>query len=101
MTTDWNQIPIKVTSSTSYKAEVPEEYVQALRHNIDYLKQTFPGSKEFGSSASAAYAGTPHSTHDIDLIISDTDFAANVESKFGPRTGNNWKVTRRDDTFTT
>ena len=101
MITDWNQIPMKTTSSTSYKAEVPEEYVQALRHNIDYLKQTFPGSKEFGSSASAAYAGTPHSTHDIDLIISDTDFAANVESKFGPRTGNNWKVTRRDDTFTT
>lgn len=101
LATDWEKIPNIGIGTTEYSAYVPDEYVKALRKNIDWLKQEFPGAKEFGSSATAAYAGTPHSTHDIDLIMSDTDFMKYVESKLGPRTGSNWKMTRPNDTFTT
>lgn len=99
-----------------YSASVPQAYRNALRKNIEYLTEMFPGSKAFGSSTTSAYAGTPHSTHDIDLLISDTDFVNSVEKQLGDRfvsgdkytntLGNGWRVSSKpnqtgyDDTFT-
>jgi hypothetical protein len=66
----------------------------------------FPGAKPFGSSTTSAYAGTPHVTHDIDLLLSDTDFVSQVEKKFGGRAGDGWSVSSKpngtgfEDTYT-
>ena len=91
--------PMQTTGDVNYNANIPKEYIDALQHNINYLKQLFPGSKEFGSS-SVAVKGTPHNTHDIDLIISDADFATNVKNKFLNKSGTNWRETRPNDTYT-
>ena len=96
----------KVIGSDRYDAAIPEEYKEALKHNIQWLKENFPGSKEFGSSSTSAYANTPHSTHDIDLLISDQDFANSAEKMFGNHTENGWRVSSKpnstgfEDTYT-
>ena len=89
-----------------YSAEIPEQFENVLKHNIEYLKEMFPGAKPFGSSTTSAYAGTPHATHDIDLLMSDTDFVSQVEKKLGGRTGSGWSVSSKpnntgfEDTYT-
>lgn len=55
---------------------VPKEYTQTLRSNIDYVQNTlFPGSgiKVFGSSAGVTEAGFPHATHDVDFYITQKE----------------------------
>lgn len=89
-----------------YSAQIPEEYPEALKRNINWLVQKFGGSKPFGSSVTSAYSGTPHITHDIDLIMSEEDFAKNVESALGKRTEQGWSVNSKpnftgfEDTYT-
>jgi hypothetical protein len=94
------------TSADGYSADVPQEYKDALKQNIEYLVRRFAGSKPFGSSVTSAYADTPHVTHDIDLIMSEDDFMRNVESALGKRTEAGWRVNSKpngtpyDDTYT-
>lgn len=55
---------------------IPEEYTNTLRNNIDYVQNTlFPGSgvKVFGSSAGVTEAGFPHATHDVDFYITQNE----------------------------
>lgn len=55
---------------------IPEEYTNTLRSNIDYVQNTlFPGSgvKVFGSSAGVTEAGFPHATHDVDFYITQNE----------------------------
>lgn len=92
--------------ATQYSAQIPESLGDVLQYNIEYLKKMFPGAKPFGSSTTSAYAGTPHVTHDIDLLLSDTDFVSQVEKKFGGRAGDGWSVSSKpngtgfEDTYT-
>lgn len=54
--------------------DLPEEYVQRLKHNIDYVKQELPGFKPFGSSVGVTEAKFPHATHDIDGYMLESDW---------------------------
>lgn len=71
--------------STRNKTNIPkfeefgnldQEYIEALRHNIEYVKSKYPGSVAFGSSIGVTEGGLPHATHDIDLYITDADLKA-------------------------
>ena len=53
---------------------IPEDYIQALQKNIDYLQQRFPGFKPLGSSVGVTKGGLPHVTHDIDGFITEEAF---------------------------
>lgn len=55
---------------------LPEDYIKTLKHNIEYVKSKYPGSVAYGSSIGVTEAGLPHSTHDIDLYITDIDLKA-------------------------
>ena len=62
---------------------IPEEYINTLRSNIDYVQNTlFPGSgiKVFGSSAGVTEAGFPHATHDIDFYITQNQINKLLQS---------------------
>lgn len=66
----------KISVSDDGSVQIPEEYTNILRGNIDYVQNTlFPGSgvKVFGSSAGVADAGFPHATHDIDFYITQNE----------------------------
>lgn len=55
---------------------IPQEYTDILRGNIDYVQNTlFPGSgvKVFGSSAGVTDARFPHATHDVDFYITQNE----------------------------
>lgn len=88
---------IKTSSNkilSTYNQEVPKEYPQLLKNNIEYLQNTFPGFKPFGSSVTAEH-GLPHVTHDFDGLITSNDFQK-VKSKFG----NQWVKTIPGETYT-
>lgn len=61
--------------------DIPEDYVQTVRDNIDYVKKRFPGFSPFGSSVGAAYNKFPHVSGDIDGYITDIDFENQVRNK--------------------
>lgn len=85
----------QINQALSYSANVPDSYTNALKQNMEYLQRRFPGAKPFGSATTSAQAGTPHSTHDIDLLISEEDFIKNVESQLGGRTNSGWNVSSK------
>ena len=64
--------------------QVLQEYLDALRSNIEYVTKEFPGSVPYGSSVGVTKAGFPHVTDDIDVFIPESRLAE-VETKYGPR----------------
>ena len=64
--------------------QVPQEYIDALSSNIDYVTKEFPGSVPFGSSVGVTKAGFPHVTDDIDVFIPESRLSE-IETKYGPR----------------
>lgn len=64
--------------------QVPQEYLDVLRSNIEYVTKEFPGSVPFGSSVGVTKAGFPHVTDDIDVFIPESRLSE-VEAKYGPR----------------
>lgn len=63
-----------VYNTSQVGAQIPNEYVQGLQHNIQFLRNRFPGFTPFGSSVGVADAGFPHVTHDIDGFITKDNF---------------------------
>ena len=64
--------------------QVPQEYLDVLSNNIDYVLKEFPGSVPYGSSVGVTKAGFPHVTDDIDVFIPESRLSE-VEAKYGPR----------------
>lgn len=67
---------------------VPDEYVQAQKHNIKYVEDKVPGAVTFGSSQ-GTQVGLPHITDDYDVYVTSSDLN-NIENLYGNR--NNWKI---------
>lgn len=70
--TTGNRYTGKISVGDDGHINIPDEYINILRRNINYVQNIlFPGSgiKVFGSSAGVTEAGFPHATHDIDFYI--------------------------------
>lgn len=79
--------------------QIPQEYLNILRGNVDYVTNTlFPGTrlKLFGSAAGVLDAGLPHATHDIDFYITQGQFdALNRSGRLSGKQG----INSNEDTF--
>lgn len=53
---------------------LPAEYVAQLQSNIAELQKIFPGFKPFGSASGVTGAGLPHATHDIDGMMTESQW---------------------------
>ena len=70
--------------STNYSAatpKLPENYVNALKRNMNYMQSQLPGSKPFGSAATVADGQLYHVTNDIDFIMTEADAVKHADFK--------------------
>jgi hypothetical protein len=75
----------KVVSFLDESAELPkinDDYLNTLQSNIQHIEETVPGAKVFGSSKGISEGNLPHLSSDYDVLISESDYAKNVKTKY-------------------
>jgi hypothetical protein len=72
-----------VTSETvTSSGQAAPEYVETLKSNIQYVEETIPGAKIFGSSVGVTEGGLPHLTGDLDALITESAYKSNVSGAY-------------------
>jgi len=69
-----------ITEARALHPQLPEEYVNAIQKNIDFVTQkALPNSKVFGSSANVVKGNLYHDAHDIDVIMTQKQAMAHPD----------------------
>jgi stage V sporulation protein SpoVS len=73
---------LKPTTESAGLPTTSDSYKATLKSNIDYIEETIPGSKVFGSSRGALEGNLPHLSGDYDVLISQTNYNKHVKDKY-------------------
>ena len=61
---------------------VSQSLLRTLADNVNEVQTIIPGAKVFGSTMGVLEGGLPHLSKDLDLMITEADYNANVKGKF-------------------